>query len=144
MDLHKRKHISNGDIEPDTEYVPQKVEELRMHSDLALYPLILQRDGLAQGHLAQENDNRDSAEELPDDDEIGFEDGDTEGFSSSLAKYEKQEWNELSCSPQEDQNIPIDATGVLSRITPIAGISPICSYMQRTQQVPQHFQKRGS
>lgn len=44
--LHEKAHIKFGDIKTDVEYVPRQVEELRLHSDLPLYSLILQHDGL--------------------------------------------------------------------------------------------------
>ena len=119
MDLHKDLHICKGDIEPNTEYVPQKVGELRVHSDLALYSLILQHDGLARGHGGQENDDRESPEESLDDDDGDFDfgDGDLEGFSSSLVDYEEQERNDLLLNSLEDQNTPIHAIELLSKVT---------------------------
>ena len=119
MDHHMDRHNWMGDIEIDREYIPQKVEELRVHSDFALYWLILQHDSLAQGHRVQEIEDRVSPHELPDDDDndiFDTQDGDTVGVSSSLVDNEIQEWNDLLISPQEDQNTPSHATGLLSNV----------------------------
>ena len=64
---HRR--VLYGEIEPDTEYVPHKVEERCVHSDHTLYSSILQQGGLAQDHPFQENDERESLEESSEDDD---------------------------------------------------------------------------
>lgn len=79
--VHRNRHVFYGEIEPDTEYVPNKVEERCVHSDHALYSSVLQHDGLAQDHRFQENDERESLEgSFEDDDYLHAEDADSEEF----------------------------------------------------------------
>jgi hypothetical protein len=62
LKLHLKYHIERGDMEDDTDFIPQQVEALPLHSDLPLYPLIRQYD---IRDLADEVQSHESPEQLP-------------------------------------------------------------------------------
>jgi hypothetical protein len=113
MQDHKETHIRVDDIGADDEYVPQQLEELRLHSDLPLYALILQHDGL---DLTNEVESYESLEELLDEDgDLDIEDADFEGTSTASTSGNKEQ-NGLALSPQEEQELSNFEDGVLSKV----------------------------
>ena len=78
----------------------QQVKELRLHSDLPLYSLILQHDGL---DLTNEVKGHESLEELLDEDgDLEIEDADSESTSTASASG-NEEQNGLTLSSLEEQ-----------------------------------------
>lgn len=112
MKEHKKSHVRLNDIGADVSYVPQQVEELRLHSDLPLYSMILQQDGL---DLTNEVKGHESPEELVDEDgDLNIEDADFEG-TLTARKSEENEQNSSTLSSQEDQELSTFGNEILSK-----------------------------
>ena len=112
MKGHKKSHIRLDDIGTDVNYVPQQVEELRLHSDLPLYSMILQQDGL---DLINEVKGHESPEELVDKEgDLNIEDADFEGIFTA-SERENEEQNSSTLSSQQDQELSTFGNGILSK-----------------------------
>ncbi|KAH0562098.1 hypothetical protein GP486_003203 [Trichoglossum hirsutum] len=112
MREHKEAHIRLGDIEADVEYFPEQVGELRLHSNLSLYSLILQHDGL---DLMNGVKCHESLEELINEDEdLNIEDA---GFEGTLIASEcgNEEQNGSTLSSQKEQVPSTFGNGILSK-----------------------------
>ncbi|OCK93026.1 uncharacterized protein K441DRAFT_153431 [Cenococcum geophilum 1.58] len=105
---HKAAHIKYGDLSIGADYVPQKVEELRVHSSCALYSVILQHNGLCPIEVDEESGDHDLTEGQPDDTEDTYD-------LFAVCEEQEQEYSTLSLDGEGKLEESLGENGMLSK-----------------------------